>query len=179
MKALYLLIPGGWLYLASQVGPLTGAILMFLVVVTGAIVYWRFKIRRQLMRAAQRIEPIFVVSRHPTTGEKLFLPEDIDLLCVHAHYREVMLTVTRQKKLLVESGNGFISEDLPDDSQLPIIPIIFRDGIYVNESWGEFNDRVLGVIRETRALWHQKMKQANNRWYMINAHSQKEYEWEV
>ena len=152
--------------------PVAGPMILLLLGIIAAVVYYRITARLELIRAARRIEPVFVVSRNPLDHAEVWLPEDLDELCEHTRYERVVAEVIRQRELLERAENPFVSAELEEDQRLPVIPILFRDGIHVNETWAEFSERAAETIKGIRAAWHGGLKQGNEAWYMRHRHRQ-------
>jgi hypothetical protein len=178
MKILYFLVPGSFFYLFLR-DPIMGPLVFAATLLIGCIVYWQIRKRLQLVRAAKRIEPVFVVSRNPDTGATVELPEHLDKHCFHVPYKDVTKIVQVQRALLKESGNPFMSQELPAGQRLPVVAIIFRDGRNVNEEWHEFDERTVLHIKEVRAAWHEELQRVNPAWYWKQHHKQNEIEWDV
>ncbi|MDV7394633.1 hypothetical protein RZS08_24835, partial [Arthrospira platensis SPKY1] len=68
--------------------------------------------REQLIWAARRIEPVFILSRNRETGEAVSLPKELDDLCFHVPHKELLATAGRVRQLLLDSGNQFMDQGL-------------------------------------------------------------------
>lgn len=158
-------------YFSHQIVPIIGPLLL-----TGLLWVLYALINRasetlELARAAKRVEPVFIVSMHPETSIPARFPTHIDELCIHVPYQDVILETKRVSDLLLRSENGFCKSGNPAD-HLPVVPVLFRDGIYVNEEWSEFEERALSEIKDIRARWHVRLC-AHKDWYYQHHHRQK------
>lgn len=153
-------------------GPLVGLVAMVLF----AAIRKEYRAVKTLERYGRRIENIYVVTKHPETGEKPFLGDlgTIDGLVRFAPYGRATKTMNTEQGLLQQSGNHFWQQ-----GKIDIIPIIFQDGVNVNESWGEFEQRVIEEIKQDRAKRHEGLKAQNSVWYMEHGNDERQvYEWE-
>lgn len=160
--------------------PLWGS-LLFIVAVAGVVFLWvKYSNARRMNEARGRIEPRFVISRHPRTGQAVnSLPEALEKLTLHVPYKRVARTVEEQKELLAESGNAYYADEaLSEEDRLPVIPIIYQDGKHVNESWAEFELRAARKAAKVRARWHERLRQADRGYYMKYRHGQQGIEWD-
>lgn len=131
-------------------------------------------------KAAKRLEPIFVISRNPKTGEQVPLPPELEELAIHVKYKDVAATVVKQRAFLKEAGNSFYTdESLAPEERLPIKAIILGDGKHVNENWGEFCDRAVKKMRKVRAEWHWFLRKTDGDYYMAFRHEQRNFEWNL
>lgn len=172
MKILYFIIPGGFFALFFW-HPVWGPILFLLIIILGVFAYVKITQRLQVIAAAKRIEPVFIVSRNPETGERVTLPSHVDKYCFHVPHKKVIATAEKQRELLQEAGNPLFAEGTSDENRLPVISILFRDGENVNEEWEDFDERVNLTVRAIRAEWHTKMKGADSDWYYTYHHKQR------
>lgn len=163
-------IPFVWYYLSRE-SPLWGTVESIVIYGVIFFAYWKVKARLELIDARTRIEPVFVISLNPDSKEKVVLPEQIDKLCIHVPHKDVIKRTRKYKDFLVEAGNELIKEENLEN-RLPVIPILFRDGRNVNEEWYEFDERALQEIKAVRAEWHERMKEANEVWYLSHHHRQ-------
>ena len=120
---------------------------------------------------AKQYENIYVVSNHPKLKTELFI-EDLDEFIINVPYKEVLESVEDQKKILVKAKNELFNND-----NLKVIPIIYQDGQFVNETWKQFKKRVSSEIKEDRAKRHKRMKQTDNIWYMQYSNYQNGVSW--
>lgn len=150
-------IVGGFLYAHSLVpiiGPFVWMFILWIIYAT----YVSLSDRQALMQAAERIEPLFVVSLHPQHGYQVTLRPDLDAVCLHVPHPNVIEVARAQINLLHESGNEYMLPKNPFD-RLPVEAILFRDGVFVCETWEEFEQRVMQRIVEVRSAWHAKLAQ--------------------
>ena len=118
---------------------------------------WHKVERLLLLREyANEIENIYIVSNHPTTNEEV----DHELKMIQVKFSEVLIEVEEQKKLLKQSENELFA-----DGQLEVLHFIFQDGQFVNETFSEFEERVIASIKEDRIARHSKLKSVNEEWY--------------
>lgn len=114
-----------------------------------------------------RFEDVYVVSNHPKDEREVWImDEEIDRLIVRVDFEKVIKQVREEKKWLEKSGNDFyIGEGLNEKNRLKVLPIIFRDGKYVNESWEEFEERVLMEVKKSREERHERLRGAGLEYY--------------
>lgn len=129
-------------------------------------------------------EDIFVISRNPDAkrweDEEFDLwAEDVEELVVWADFEKVRKEVQRQENLLYVNGNKFwIDEELEPEERIRVIPIILKDGEFINEEWGEeFRDRCREVIQEQRKHRHRILKEYDPDWYDEVSNRQKGVAW--
>lgn len=131
---------------------------------------------RKLKKYGARYENLYLVTCHPDTDEQPNLGdlENVPDLVHYAPYGTLGSSAEKHRKLLIASGNKFYTS-----KHLRIIPIIFQDGVNVNENWGEFGERAQLEIKQDRAQRHGEIQKKDPGWYM--AHSNKErqqFDWE-
>ena len=112
-----------------------------------------------LREYANEIENIYVVSNDPETNEEVF-HESLNQFIVNVKFSKVMIEVQNQKDLLQESGNEIFA-----DGQLEVKPFIFQNGEFINETFEEFQLRVIETIKEDRKKRHLTLKNVNEDWY--------------
>lgn len=112
-----------------------------------------------LREYSNEIENIYVVSNDPETNEEVF-HESLCQFIVNVKFSQVILEVQNQNDLLQESGNEIFA-----DGQLEVKPFIFRDGEFINETFEEFELRVIESIKEDRKKRHLTLKNVNDNWY--------------
>lgn len=129
---------------------------------------------RQLQRiaAAKRIEPLFIIGRHPETDEPVYLPAELEPVVMQVPYRKVRATVEYQKHFHTKYMNGFMLQKNEKD-HLPIQPIFPFHGENVNETWPEYQQRCIDTIKFIRAAWHERMKERAE-WYERFHHQQQQ-----
>ena len=128
-------------------------------------------------RYGKMYENIYIVSNHPESEEEVFI-EAFDQFIVNAPYRHVKKAGEEEKRWLTESKNTcFCDPGLLDHQRLQIIPIIFQDGIHVNENFKEFKKRVKAEIKVDRADRHALLKNTDPIWYDQFSNLQEEISW--
>ncbi len=163
--------------LIAKFGLAMGGILFLFSMLVVVLIYYRVDYVMTISHYGQLYENIYVVSNHPNTDDSIDLPE-LNELIVCCKYHDVMTIVDEQKKWLTESKNPFfVDPALTDRQRLQVIPIIYQDGKYVNESWRKFAKRVKAEIQEDRANRHEMLKKTNNDWYMKYSNHQKNVNW--
>jgi uncharacterized membrane protein len=150
-------------------GYLWGSITAFVVLLLGVSfsIYWE-KVKK-LKRFGKRWENFYIVTRHPETGKEPDLGglAKVEDLVVYAPYGKALRKAAYLKKWLQKAQNPlFLSGDLK------IKILIYQDGVDVNESWEEYEDRASFEIRKDRAKRHGGIKEQNGAWY--NKHGNKE-----
>lgn len=122
------------------------------------------------------IEPLYVISRHPKTNEE-FECGILSEFVIWSKYKKVTEEIEHQQFLLHRSKNPFMDEKLTERQKIAVIPLIFQDGVHVNESWKQFRKRCIQYIKDTRAERHAYLKQSDDVWYMKFSNNQS-VEWE-
>lgn len=147
------------------------------VLLTGLVVrrVWdRIEEGRLLRYYEGRFENVYVVSRHPRTGEEFTLGEDLDPLVVWADHSEVFATVKEEEEWLDRSGNDWKAK-----GEIKVLPFIFQDAEAINENWvSEFPARVIDAIRNDRAKHHRRIKKSAPDWYNQHGNGQRGVIWE-
>lgn len=138
-------------------------------------IYGAFRVNQLVERRKwrNRIEPVFIVSNHPDTGEETVLPPDIDAWVIHVPYRQILKHKKKVQGLLTESKNPLYSDELPPANRLPIVTIFFRHGEFVNERWSDFDERVEEHVKAVRANWHALLAKTED-WYLMFHHREKD-----
>ena len=130
----------------------------------------RYMRRLERIAASKRIEPLFVIGRHPETDEPVQLPAELQPVALQVPYRKVRATVEHQKAFHTMCMNGFMLQEKEKD-HLPILPIFPFHGENVNETWPEYQQRCIDTIKFLRAAWHERMKERAE-WYERFHHQQ-------
>ncbi len=153
-----------FLFANLEGGVLMGSWLLFVMIyifVSEWIERWK-----KLKGYENRFEHIFVVSNSPEGKEVEIIDEEIDRLVVRVDYEKVIRQAREEEKWLERSGNDFfVGEGLNDKNRLQVVPIIFRDGKYVNESWRDFENRVILEIMDLREKRHEMLRGAGLEYY--------------
>lgn len=129
---------------------------------------------KKLRSYENRYEHIYVISNSRDGDVIWFDDYELDSLIVRADFEKVMLQVKEEKKWLERSRNDFyIGEGLSERNRLQVVPIIFKDGEFINESWGEFRERVRREVMESRKQRHKQLRKAGLEYYHRNMNFQK------
>lgn len=161
----------GSLYFVHGLVPYAGPLLWMFILWCAYVIYLERQKKQAIADAAQRIEPLFIIGKHPETDEQIYtLPDKLDALCIHTPYRRVMAEAQRQIEILTQSGNGFMLQPHEAD-RLPVITIFPFDGENVNETWEEYALRATDTIRQVRAQWHGRLQTARD-FYLTHHHKQ-------
>jgi hypothetical protein len=176
MKSLIVSISAGGffgsMWMSHQIIPIAGPLLWAFILWGFYAIYTELQKKRAIAEAAARIEPLFIVGRHPETDEPIYtLTDKLERLCLHVPYRRVMAEAQRQVDILTASGNGFMSQKDEAD-RLPVVTLFPFDGANVNETWEEYAQRVTDTIKQVRAQWHGRMEQ--HREHYLKYHHQQE-----
>ena len=149
-------------------------------VVIASMWYLYFKIMSRIRRkkVEEDIEPKFVVSSHPETGHDPSLPEHLSQLVTVVKTKHIARELDKIRREYAESGNELYppeyayDENEDDrsfeewlDDRLPIKGKPFQEGRNVNESWSEYEERLILELSAIRAEWHQKLRDLDNGWY--------------
>lgn len=166
--------------LIYKTGLAAGGMILLLAGIAIYMIKSRMELKALLERYATRYENIYVVSREPETEEEHSFKGDLNRLIVWADYRDVVIQVRKEEALLRQAGNTFFTDPgLREDQRLKVIPIIFRDGAFVNESWKDFRGRIRETIEADRVAVHSNLKEANPDWYDKFANQQNGVTWEL
>lgn len=167
--------------LIYKTGLAAGGMILLLAGVAIYVIKSRMELKALLERYATRYESIYVVSREPETDEEHFFKGgDLNRLIVWADFHDVIVTIRKEEALLRRAGNAFFTDpNLSDENRLKVIPIIFRDGAFVNESWKDFKSRIRETIEADRVAVHSNLKEANPDWYNRFANAQNGVEWNL
>lgn len=165
-------------FLVWFLGFLIGGIGSIMVLVISIIVNSRIEKILLLNEYANEYENIYVVSNHPRYETQIKLPNEIEDFVVRCSYEDVIKTIHIQKELLREANNRlFCDPNLKEDQRLKVIPIIFQDGEFVNESWKQFKKRVIFEIKEDRSIRHAMLKATDPIWYNKHGNNQSGIIW--
>lgn len=157
-----------------------GLIVAMVGLVITPILVWKIEKVIDLKIRGKRIEDIYVISCNPSSGVSPNIPQQVVGLCICVDYKEVMKTVDKEKRLMWLSGNPFFNQNVKDEHRLKVHAIIFQDGIHINETWIEFEERIVIEIFPERSKKHESLKKEKNGWYQTNAnHQHKSVTWEI
>ncbi|QDP50399.1 MAG: hypothetical protein Unbinned5350contig1001_14 [Prokaryotic dsDNA virus sp.] len=135
---------------------------------------WIIKFKK-MNKYENRFENIYVISNHPDNEEEIIFKEkELNELIINVDYVEVIKQIGKEKDWLVKSENNFYNGEMSEKNRLQVIPIIFRDGKYVNENWKSFKARAKAQILESREERHEILKSANNMYYQKYMNFQKD-----
>lgn len=164
--------------LMLKFGFLFGGIASLVTIVAAVLLVNRIEYVMTLNEYAKEYENIYVISNHPKTNEAVVLPEDLDELAVQSSFKDVFNTIDEQRYWLTEAQNPFfVDEKLKEEQKLQIVPIIYKDGQFVNETWSEFRSRVISEIKEDRAKRHAMLKATDDVWYQKHSNNQSGIAW--
>ena len=157
---------------AMKFGFLIGGFIAIGLWSLGAVLVYLLEERKKVRFYSNLIDPIFVVSNHPVTNNKIIVPS-VQKYIVHAEHEKVNKKVKSEEDLLKKSGNlFFVSEDLKSDQKIWVQPLIFQSGKYRTENWEEFRIRVKTYIETCINAWHEKMEKEDQEWYSKFANHQ-------
>lgn len=146
MKYLICMVAGALYFLSiGWAGVLWASIIAAILFPALYFLYKRILLVRKLKQYGTRIENIYVTSNHP--GD-----------------RTVMQRVEQEKAWLIKAGNKL---------NVFVIPILYQDGQYCNETWEEYHERIKEEIAEDRIKRHTYLKQTSNEFYLKYVHDQK------
>jgi len=131
-----------------------------------------------LLLVRDRIENVYLITRHPMTGEAPDVGESLAAFCEFVDYGKMEEAVAEWTALLKESGNRFWDNDeIRPSFRMEIICIFFQDGEFVNEDFAEYSQRVGDEVRADRAIRHETLKRMNGDWYRFAHHGQNVVTW--
>lgn len=164
-------------FLIANLGFAMGCLASLLSALVVFLIWHRIDYIQTIAHYAKQYENIYVVSNHPDTDDEVFIQE-VDHLIVNASYTDVMREVKDQERWLSESKNAFFCDPaLKDHQRLQVIPIIYQDGQFVNESFKQFRKRVIEEIKKDRAERHAMLKKTDAAWYHKYSNNQRSVEW--
>jgi len=170
-------IAGLCISLIYKLGLAFGGMAFCLSVVVGWLVWDRVLLLRKVKRYSDMYENIYVVSNHPETGELVDIGKFREMI-VNSEYDRVLVNVGKEERWLRRVKNEFfVDEALNDNQRLKVIPIIYQDGEFVNETFKEFRKRVIMEIKEDRRKRHAFLKKMDQGWYMKYGNKQREVIW--
>lgn len=164
-------------FLIFKFGFAVGGLLFIVSCLVIFLVWHRVNYLQTIARYAKKYENIYIVSNQPDTDEEIFI-EAVDHLIINCCHSGVIETVKDQQQLLQVSKNPFFSDpSLTDSQKLQVIPVIFQDGEFVNESFKQFRKRVIALIEQDRASRHAMLKKADAIWYNKHSNNQRSVQW--
>lgn len=179
-RAILILSAAFLLWLVYLLGPTAGAISFTVIAVLVLILRRRVIYLMTLSEYRKRIENIYVVSRHPSTGEWLEFGSDLDNLITWVKYPHVVEQAEKQKEWLALAGNEhFTDEVLSEGQRLQVRTIIYQDGKHVNETWEQFGKRVKAEVQADRQERHSVLKDADSSWYDKYGNHQNGIDWGI
>lgn len=165
------------IFLVARLGFAIGSLALLLSSVVVYLVWHRINYIQTIAYYAKQYENIYIISNHPDSDDKVF-DEEAGYIVVCVAYSEVMREVSNQEKLLTESRNQFFCDSgLKDHQRIRVVPIIFQDGQFINETWKEFKKRAIAEIQEDRSSRHAMLKNADSAWYHKYGNNQRHVEW--
>jgi hypothetical protein len=147
--------------------PIVGGLMWIMIVNAVEIILYRRNKLLEVINYANRFDHIYVVTRHPD-GRQHTLPIAIDEVTVWAAYQDIQTTIQQEKKKLNQAENPWLTEP-PHAQRIQVIPIIYREGRHVTETWDMFQDRIIYEIKESRETRHENIKLKSIDWYYKNA----------
>jgi len=137
-------------------------IVFFSLVLLRVLAGWLAK-KVQLAKARRWYDVIAITSLGPSDME-IHFPEELKEVVEQVPTKKIADIAAKNRKLLEQSGN-------PISGKIPILQIPFQDGVNINESWLEYQERVVELIKQERAKWHEQLKEKGERgWYNKNHH---------
>jgi hypothetical protein len=153
-------------------GYVCGLALTFAGLAVGIIIWFRYLKVKKLIRYGKQYENVYVVGRHPKTGKAPALGE-LSKIVIFAPHREVLTQIEKERRWLEKAGNKFFQS-----GKIDFIPIIYQDGVNVNEDFEEYGERAAEEIKADRAARHGSLKETGKGWYMKFSNEQRRsFEW--
>jgi hypothetical protein len=135
--------------------------LIVLRIAAGRIARWI------MLKRARRWYDVIAISSIGPGGMEVHLPDEIKEVVEQVPTKEISKIAKKNRDLLLDANNP-LAEDIP------ILQIPFQDGKWVNETWIEYQERLVSEIKSARAEWHDKLKnKATAGWYERVHHKQK------
>jgi len=154
-------------------GGLTGLILCGFLF----LLWERLGYLAKMRHYATMYENIYVVSNHPDDDREVKIG-GLEKVIVNVGYSFVVKEVQQQIRCLEKSGNVFHADhSLTDYQRIAVLPLIYQDGEFINESWKEFKERVELTIKTERSYRHAMLKKADEIWYNVYSNDQNGMEW--
>jgi len=168
------------LALIYNFGVYIGGLLSLLCGVLGYVIVMRIEKEIEERKYMSMWEDIFVVSRHPKTGEQIDLGDDLDRFVVWVNYEDVFIEVCRIEGILRKIGNdAFCNPTYTDDELSKVHGVIFQSGEHINEDWGyKFRARLKNMIMDSREKNHKILKERDAEWYAYFGDNQKGVTWQ-
>lgn len=123
-----------------------------------------------LKRVRDRLENVYLVGCHPVTGERPDVGQ-MEEFCFFVEHGEMEEAVKQWEADLTESGNPlWQNEEVRPAFRIKIKCWLFQDGEFVNESLGEYGERVEWDVKGDRSKRHGQMSQMKRGWYKFAHH---------
>lgn len=168
--------------LIPKLGLAVGGFATLVTFILTAVIVDRIEHFNDVVKARKQYEDLFVVSNHPKTGEEVGKLDDdyLEDLLIRVPFNQVIKTVKSETEFLIDSGNRHIENDnIKEKYRLQVIPIIYRDGEFICETWTEYQERIVATMKQRLSERHKVLQDEDRDWYNKFSNRQAGVAWTV